>query len=49
MKFKMLYAAKKDGSNWESDSEMKSTIEDDLLFFKSEEDLKNSWERMQNV
>ena len=40
MKFKMLYAAKKDGSNWESDSEMKSTIEDDLLFFKSEEDLK---------
>lgn len=32
MKFKMLYAAKKDGSNWESDSEMKSTIEDDLLF-----------------
>ena len=40
MKFKMLYAAKKDGSNWESDSEMKSTIEDDLLFFKSEDDLK---------
>ena len=40
MKFKMLYAAKKDGSNWISDSEMKNTTEDELIFFKTEEELK---------
>ena len=40
MKFKMLYAAKKDGTNWTSDSEMKNLTEEDLLFFKSEDLLK---------
>ena len=40
MKFKMLYAAKKDGNNWISDSEMKNTTEDELIFFKTEEEIK---------
>ena len=40
MTFKMLYSAKKDGSNWTSDAEMKSTTEDELMFFTSEEELK---------
>ena len=40
MQFKMLYAAKKDGTNWLSDEEMKNTSEEDLLFYTSEEKLK---------
>ena len=40
MQFQMLYAAKKDGTNWSSDAEMKSTKEEDLLFFTTEEELK---------
>ena len=39
MKFKMLYVAKKDGTNWTSDEEMKNATEEDLLFFTSEEEL----------
>ena len=40
MKFKMLYAAKKDGTNWISEEEMKDAEEEELLFFVNEEALK---------
>ncbi|MEE0127469.1 MAG: SdrD B-like domain-containing protein, partial [Clostridia bacterium] len=42
MEFKMLYAGKKDGTNYVSDEEMKTITEDDLLFFKTEEELKKN-------
>ena len=40
MKFNMLYAAKKDGTNWLSDDEMKQLVESDLLYYKSLDDMK---------
>lgn len=40
MQFQMLYAAKADGSNWSSETEMKETEEKDLLYFTSLQDLK---------
>ena len=40
MQFKMLYAAKPDGTNWSSDEEMGQAEEEDLLFFDSIEQLK---------
>ena len=40
MQFKMLYAAKPDGTNWSSDEEMGQAEEEDLLFFDSMEQLK---------
>ena len=42
MNFQMLYAAKKDGTNWRSDEEMKNAVEADLVYFKSLEELKAS-------
>ena len=39
MELQMLYAAKPDGKNWESDLEMKDANEEDLVFFKTEEEL----------
>ena len=42
MNFQMLYVAKKDGTNWSSDDEMKNAVESDLLFFTSLNALKAS-------
>lgn len=35
-----LFAAKPDGTNWTDDAEMQNTVEEDLLFFHSIEELK---------
>ena len=40
IEFKMLYAAKKDGTNWSDDDEMKKLVEADLLYYESIDDLK---------
>ena len=40
IEFKMLYAAKKDGTNWSDDDEMKKLVEADLLYYESVDDLK---------